>query len=109
MLLQGLPFVKLWMQRLVSSAASGVLLCNSSPVCVPACFDTCRQGLGGQPGSGVLEFGGLRLRHVMTEGLSQAGCSPCQERTHFQSQRISIPRIQQLHSRRHRRPIPFIH
>ena len=59
-LYKGLPFVKMWMQRLVSSSTSG---------------------LGGQPGSGVLEFSGLRLRHVSIEGLSQAGCSPCQERT----------------------------
>ncbi len=57
---KGLPFVKMWMQRLISSSASG---------------------WGGQPGSGVLGFEGLRLRHVMIEGLSQAGRSPCQERT----------------------------
>ena len=57
---KGLPFVKMWMQRLESSACSS---------------------LRGQPGSGVLEFAGLRLRHVMVEGLSQAGCDPCQDRT----------------------------
>jgi hypothetical protein len=57
---KGLPFVKLWMQRMVSSAASG---------------------LGGPSGGGMLEFSGLRLRHVMVEGLSQPGSAPCQERT----------------------------
>lgn len=59
---KGLPFAKIWMQRLVASAASG---------------------LGAQSGSGVLEFGGLRLRHVMLEGLSQAGSAPCQGRSPY--------------------------
>jgi hypothetical protein len=59
---KGLPFVKMWMQRLVSSSASG---------------------LGGQPGSGVLMFEGLRLRHVMLESFSRPGCPPSQERLSF--------------------------
>ncbi len=75
---KGLPFVKMWMQRLVTSATSG---------------------LSGSIGSGVLEFSGLRLRHVMIEGLSQPGRSPCQvQRNH----RRSLWYLHHLHHHRSR-------
>jgi hypothetical protein len=84
---KGLPFVKMWLLRLVTSADSG---------------------LAGSTGSGILQFSGLRLRHVMIEGLSQPGGGPCQERTldHRLSRchvYVHHPRSQ-IHSRRQKQP-----